>query len=256
MEGVTDPSFNQFDMGYPDSDLNASYGIVIPGEAKQFGPSKAPNRFAEWKREFDEYVKKGNVPQFQMVRFCRDHTSGTANGKVSARGMVADNDYAVGQLVDAISHSPYWKDTVICVVEDDAQNGIDHVDCHRSIAFVVSPFIKRGTHDSRFYNTDSMLHTIELLLGMKPMNGFDAVAEPLFVFDSKATNLDPYTAIKASSEISGEINKRNAYRSADSAKIPRFGEESAIDDDLNDILWGSIKGKPLGRDRLTEPDRD
>lgn len=242
LQGVTDPSFNQFDLGYPDSEINQLYGIKIPGEAVTFGESKAPSRFSEWKREFDGYVKSGNMPQFQMVRFCRDHTAGTGAGKLSPRAMVADNDYAVGQLVEAVSHSKYWKDTVICVVEDDAQAGIDHVDCHRSIAFVVSPFIRPGTHDSRFYNTDGMLHTMELLLGMPPMNGFDAVADPISVFDPKADNSKPYDAIRPSKEISAEINKKSAYRAGDSARVARYGEESEMDEQLNDILWGSIKG--------------
>ncbi|MFI5387364.1 MAG: hypothetical protein ACHQ50_14740, partial [Fimbriimonadales bacterium] len=198
--------------------------------------------FSEWKREFDGYVKSGNLPQFEMVRFCRDHTAGTAANQLSPRAMVADNDYAVGQIVAAVSHSRFWKDTAICIVEDDAQNGIDHVDCHRSIAFVISPFVPRGTHDSRFYNTDGMLRSVELLLGMPPMNGFDAVADPLYVFGKQANNSDPYDAIKPSQEISGAINKRSAYRSGDSARIGRFSEESEVDEQLNDILWRSIKG--------------
>lgn len=245
LAGVTDPNFNQFDMGYPDSELNQSYDLPIPGELKAFGATKAPNRFAEWKREFDGYVKSGNMPQFQMVRFCRDHTSGTSANKLSPSAMVADNDYAVGQLVEAVSHSRYWKDTVICVVEDDAQAGIDHVDCHRSIAFVISPFVKKSTHDSRFYNTDGMLRTMELILGMPPMNGFDAVADPLYVFGDRADNSDPYTAIKPSKDISGAMNTRASYRSADSARIGRYNEDSEMDVQLNDILWGAIKGKKL-----------
>jgi len=251
--GVTDPSFDQFDLSYPDSDINQSYGTEIPGELKAFGQNRSPSRFSEWKREFDGYVKSGNMPQFQMVRFCRDHTAGTRAGGLSPRAMVADNDYSVGQLVDAVSHSKFWKDTMICVVEDDAQNGLDHVDCHRSIAFVISPYIKRGSHDSRFYNTDGMIRTMEAVLGMPPMNGFDEVADPIDDFSSTPDNIEPYDAIKPSKEIAGEINKRDAYRSADSAKIPRYGEDSEMDEQLNDILWRSIKGTKMPDARRPSP---
>ncbi len=240
--GVTDPSFPEFDMAFPDSDLNQSYGVKIPGELATFGASRSPNRFAEWKREFDGYVKAGNLPQFEMVRFPRDHTAGTKDGSLSPRAMVADNDYAVGEVVEAVSHSPYWKDTLICIVEDDAQNGIDHVDCHRSIAFAIGPFVKRG-HDSRFYNSDGMLRTIEAILGMPPMNGFDMIADPLAVFSDKPDNIEPYVAIRPAQSISTQVSTREAYRSQDSARIKRFAEESETDVELNDILWGAIKGK-------------
>ena len=92
--------------------------------------------------------------------------------------MVADNDYAVGQVVEAVSHSRFWKSTVICVLEDDAQNGFDHVNCHRSTALVITPYMERGRHDSRFYNTDGMFRTMEVLLGLPPMTGFDPTAIP------------------------------------------------------------------------------
>jgi YVTN family beta-propeller protein len=253
--GVTDTNFNQYDMAYPDSDLTRHHGIDVPGELASFGKFKSPSRFSEWKREFDGFVKSGNMPSFQVIRFCRDHTSGTAVGKLSPRAMVADNDYAVGQLVEAVSNSTFWKDTVICVVEDDAQSGIDHVDCHRSIAFVVSPFVKTGTRDSRFYNTDSMIRTMESLLRMPPMNGFDAIASPLLVFGNKPENLSPYIAIKPSKQIAGAINQANAYRARDSAEISRFTEDSEMDEELNDILWGSVKGKPLRRPEADERTR-
>jgi hypothetical protein len=157
--------------------------------------------------------------------------------------MVADNDYAVGQVVDAVSHSPYWKRTVICVLEDDAQAGFDHVDCHRSPAFVISPWIEKGKVDSHFYNTDSMLRTMELVLGLKPLSQYDAVASPINVFSKNAINADPFEAILPAKKIVDDVNRRTAYRSADSDRlISRFNEESAPDIELNDILWGSIKG--------------
>ncbi len=246
-----DPDFREYDLAYPDSDLNKTHGVEVPGEMKSYGANGATSRFQEWKGHFDEYVRNGWMPKLQLVRFCRNHTAGTAKGQLTPRAMVADNDYAVGQLVEAISKSRFWKDTMICILEDDAQGGIDHVDTHRSPALVISPYVVKGTRDSRFYNTCGMLRTIELLLGLPPMNGYDAVADPLAVFGRKAANIDPFTAILIDKSIAGQINGANAYRSADSEKMSRFGEDSAVDLDLNDILWRSIKKRPLpARGRL------
>jgi hypothetical protein len=149
----------------------------------------------------------------------------------------------VGQIVETISHSPYWKSSAIVIVEDDAQNGYDHVDAHRSIAFAISPFIKKGSHDSRFYNTDSMLRTIELLLGMPPMTQYDAVAPYIDVFGDSPDNDAPYDAVLPTREILAEVNTRKAYRAKDSARLLKtLSEESGPDEQLNDILWRSIKG--------------
>lgn len=247
--GVTDVYFRQFDMAYADSEAYTTYGSKAPKQLATYGPKKSPSRFSEWKSEFDAYVRKGTLPQFMMMRFPRDHTGGTAAGVHSPRAMVADNDYAVGQIVDAVTHSPFWKDTVICILEDDAQAGMDHVDAHRSLAMVVSPFVPKSLHDSRFYNTDSVLRTMELLLGLPPMNGYDATAPTINIFDAKAQNTAPYTAILPAKEIVTEVNTPTAYRSKDSERlIGRFKEESLPDIELNDILWHSVKGnKPFPR---------
>ncbi|HLK14210.1 MAG TPA: alkaline phosphatase family protein, partial [Fimbriimonadaceae bacterium] len=163
LQPSTDPSFPEFDMDYADSDLWKRIGKSTARQEKTFGAFGAPSRIDEWKREFDGFIRSGKMPALQFLRLPRDHTSGTAAGQWSPRAMVADNDFAVGKLVEAVSHSPFWKNTAICVLEDDAQNGFDHVDCHRSTALVISPYMERGRHDSRFYNTDSMLRTMELL---------------------------------------------------------------------------------------------
>ena len=174
--GHSDTDFRQFDMNYPDSELGKLLNLSIQNEKTAYGSHKSSSRYAEWKREFDEYVKNGKLPQFEMIRLPRDHTSGTRAGSLSPEAMVADNDYGVGQVVEAISHSPYWKQSAIFILEDDAQGGFDHVDAHRSVGFVISPWVKRGTLDSRFYNTDSMLRTMGLLLGLPPLCQYDAVA--------------------------------------------------------------------------------
>jgi phospholipase C len=164
--------------------------------------------------------------------------------------MVAENDYAVGQLVEKVSNGPYWSKTAIFILEDDAQNGFDHVDAHRSTAFVISPFTKRGAVDSHFYNTDSVLRTMGLLLGLRPWNQYIATAYPMQVFDSGRVNSEPFTAILPSREIIGEVNEPRSYRSADSGRLfDRYEEESLPDMELNDILWGSIKGVDALRPR-------
>jgi hypothetical protein len=250
--GNTDLDFLQFDTAFADSEAWVKYGLApAPRQMASFGSHKDPSRITTWKREFDDYVKHGNLPRFSMLRLMRDHTAGTGNGQTSPRGMVADNDYSVGQVVDAISHSPYWKHTVICVLEDDAQAGFDHVDCHRSPAYVISPWIEKNKVDSHFYNTDSMLRTMELILGLKPLSQYDAVASPISIFSKSARNEEPFDAILPSKEIIGEVNRRTAYRSADSEKlIARYDEDSAPDIELNDILWGAIKGAKTPRPML------
>ena len=245
----TDDSFRQFDMSYADSDLWNMYQSPSPKLMKTYGDQNAISRYTEWKHQFDQMVANHQMPQLLMVRFCRDHTAGTTPGLDSPQAMVADNDYAVGQLVDAVSHSPFWKDTAIFVFEDDAQAGQDHVDCHRSTAYVISPFVHPGLVDSRFYNTDSALRTMELLLGIKPMNEYDATANPLMIFDSTPTNIDPYTAVAPDRRIATEVNTPKAYRAADSEKmISLYNEDSIADLQLNDILWHSIKGNAKATD--------
>jgi YVTN family beta-propeller protein len=239
----TDDSFRQFDMHYADSELGNLYSSNEPKQLKTYGAHSATSRYSEWKREFDGMVAKGQMPQLQMVRFCRDHTAGTSIGLGSPQAMVADNDYAVGKLIEDISNSPFWKDTAIFVFEDDAQAGQDHVDCHRSTAYVISPFVHPGLVDSRFYNTDSALRTMELLLGLQPMNQYDATANPFMIFDSTPTNAAPYRATMPAREIATAINTPKAYRANDSTKlISWYKEDSMADLELNDILWHSIKG--------------
>lgn len=241
----TDPNFREYDLNYPDSDAAQKHGIAPPKKAlTTFGVYKSPSRISEFLREYNGFVQSKKMPGLSLLRLPRDHTSGTTVDAPSARAMVADNDYAVGQLVEAVSRSPYWKKTAIFIVEDDAQNGYDHIDAHRSIAFVISPFVKKNSHDSRFYNTDSTLHTIENLLGLDPMNQYDAIAPTINVFTKKPDNAEPYTAILPDKKIIGQINTRTAYRAADSlSMLNPMREESLPDEVLNEILWRDAKGK-------------
>jgi YVTN family beta-propeller protein len=242
LEGRTDVNFLRFALEYADSNAWQAYNTVAPGQRTAYGKFNAPSRFAEWKREFDGYVQNNNLPALMLVRFPCDHTEGTTPGTRSARAMVADNDYAVGQLVETISKSKYWKETAIFIVEDDAQDGYDHVDAHRSTCYVISPYIKSGTVDHHFYNTDSILHTMEMLLGLPTTSQYDAIAPVFSFFGATPDNADAYTAVLPAREIIGEVNAKTAYRAEDSRKMDFSRADQAPEDVLNDILWHAIKG--------------
>lgn len=243
LDAKTDHDFREFDMAYTDSDAWVKLGKHYPKQKLEFGSHKEPCRFSEWKLEFDAYVRDGNLPPFIMIALPHNHTQGTAPGYATPSAMVADNDYAVGELVEAISHSPYWKDSVICILEDDAQNGRDHVDCHRSPTLIISPYCRRGQVDHRFWNTDSMLRTIEEMLGMAAMNQYDGFASPIDAFGLGATNSEPYTAEMPSAAILTAVNSVHAYRAKDSERILNaLKADQAPDEEFNDILWHAVKG--------------
>ena len=224
------------------------------------------SRFEEWKREFDAYERSGTLPQLEIVRFPRDHTSGTRAGENTPQAMVADNDLAVGKLVDAISHSADWASSAIFVVEDDAQDGPDHVDEQRAPFLLISPYAAGGVQHAR-YTQASVLRTIELLLGMGPMSPYDAGALPLSAAFRDAPDLRPYDAVPARTDLNAK-NARTAYRAADSARLDFAHADDVDDGTLNDILWHAVKGPgaPLPRygsfrsaaleDRGDEPERD
>ncbi len=157
LEGHFDPLFRSFDLDYSDQDR--------------------ASRFID---KLKQYEARGEMPQLTILRLPNDHTAGTRPEKPTPVAMVADNDLALGRVVEAVSHSKFWPETAIFVVEDDAQNGSDHVDAHRTVALVVSPYTKRAHVDSSFYSTSSMLRTMELVLGLEPMSQFDAAALPMY----------------------------------------------------------------------------
>jgi len=250
--GHTCFDFKQFDLTYPDSEAYKKLGLKPwPSQTTSFGAHKDSSRMGTFRREFEEFEKNGNLPGLVLMRLPRNHTAGTSEGESTPRACVADNDYAVGELVDMVSHSRFWKDTMICVLEDDAQAGFDHIDCHRSPALVISPYVERGKVDSRFYNTDSMLRTMEIALGIPAHNQYIAAASPIDVFTREEKNAEPYDAILPDKDIVGGFNRGDAYRSEDSRKlISLYRENSAPDVELNDILWGSMKGAIAPRPKL------
>ncbi len=197
-------------------------------------------RFTEWKREFDEYEKKGKLPGLTLVRLMHDHFGDYAtaiDGVNTPEVQIADNDYAVGLLVETVAHSKFKNDTLVFVIEDDAQDGGDHVDAHRSTAFVVGPYVKHGFVDSQRYNTVSMLRTIEEILGIKPLNLNDAHARPMVdAFDLKQAEWS-YTATP-----SAYLGKTKLPIPA--ARLPRAALEEAPNP-LHDAAWWAEQTKGM-----------
>lgn len=192
-------------------------------------------------KEFNDFVGKGTLPQFMIMSLGEDHTQGTSPGAPTPQACVASNDLALGKLVEGVSKSPVWKETAIFVIEDDAQNGADHVDAHRTIGLVISPYVRRHHLDSTQYGTVSMLRTMELILGLPPLSQFDAAATPMFESFSDQADLTPYAHEPARINLNAR-NERTAYGAERSSKMD-FSEYDKIDDfELNEILWRAVKG--------------
>lgn len=198
-------------------------------------------RYNIWKREFETYVKDGNLPTFEVISLPGDHTVATRPGAQTPSAMVAENDLALGNILDDISHSPYWINTAVFVIEDDAQNGPDHVDCHRTTAFVVSPYVRRKFVDHTMYSAVSVIRTMELILGLPPMTQYDAAAMPMWALFQAAPNLASYTAQPAQISIH-ELNTPQSFGAAASLEMPLDEADEADDGQLNEILWKSVRG--------------
>jgi DNA-binding beta-propeller fold protein YncE len=197
-------------------------------------------RFAEWKREFDAYESSHTLPPLEIVRFPRDHTSATRAGSVTPQGMIADNDLAVGKLVEAVSHSADWGSTAIFVIEDDAQYGADHVDEQRSTLYLASPYAAGGVQHA-MYTQASVLRTIEVILGLPPMSAYDAGAAPLTAAFTATPNAARFDALPAQVDVKAK-NASTAYRAADSARLDFSRADAADPATVNDILWHDAKG--------------
>jgi hypothetical protein len=204
--------------------------------------------FEQWKR--DRAAGHDTMPDYILLRLPNDHTAGTTPGGPTPRSSVADNDLAVGRAVEAVSHSAYWDDTAFFILEDDAQNGADHVDAHRSLSLVISkyaPHPKPGEDavvDSRFYSTVSVLRTMETLLGVPPMNNNDAFASLISSLFTGPGDQPPYDA-DFSNRDNGLIytaNKPSAVGAAASMKMDFTHADRAPTDKLNLILWQDARG--------------
>jgi DNA-binding beta-propeller fold protein YncE len=214
-----DPQYRAWDLSYRDVD-----------------------RAARFISELARFEREGEMPRLQILRLPQDHTWGARVGAGTPRAMVADNDLALGRIVEALSRSRFWASSAVFVVEDDAQDGPDHVDAHRTIAFVASPYARRGVVDSTAYTTCSMLRTIELILGLQPMSQFDALATPMYSCFHDKADLSPYVARPARVDLEERNTRRNAA-SRISAKLDFSREDAADMHLLNLAVWQAVRGE-------------
>ena len=188
-----------------------------------------------------EWEERDAMPGLVIVRLPNDHTYGTRVGKPTPTAMVADNDYALGLVVQGLSQSRFWPRTTIFVVEDDAQNGPDHVDAHRTVALCIGPHVKRGVVDSTMYSTSSMLRTMELVLGLQPMSQFDAAATPMYRSFAAEPDATPYEAVEPEVDRT-ELNAATAWGARLSETFDLSKEDAADDLQLNEVVWRSVRG--------------
>ena len=258
LEGHFSTTCRNFDMETPDAMTTDSYRaakaagrtnalITVQGDPGFRGAS----RFGAWLDEFRGFVAEREAgqdtfPNLSILRLPNNHTDGLSAGSPSPQFFVADNDYALGLLVETVSKSPYWKDTAIVVVEDDAQDGPDHVDSHRSVALVISAYNRPGQLIHEFHNTVSLIRTIELLLGIPPMNQLDGTAVPVNIFRQEA-DLRPYEAQLPNIALDNLITPR-PRDAATAYWIKRTAEQNMSHADmadpmtLNQIIWYSVRG--------------
>jgi hypothetical protein len=199
-------------------------------------------------KEFQRAEATGEWPNLVMVYLPNDHTSGTREGNPTPAAQVADNDLAVGKLVDAISHSRFWAKTCVFVIEDDPQAGFDHVDGHRSLCLVARPYTMRGGVVSAFYNQTSVLHTMELMLGLPPMNQMDAMAPVMRECFTERADVRPYT-YRPNKVPLDQMNPKKASLKGEALEEAMRSErenleepDRADEDALNRILWHAMRG--------------
>jgi DNA-binding beta-propeller fold protein YncE len=193
-----------------------------------------------WLKEFQQFVNQGSLPALEIMHLPGDHTSGGRPGRPTPKSHMADNDLALGRIVEAVSNSPYWKDTVFFVLEDDAQDGPDHVDSHRSALLVISAY-NRGGVIHRFVNTTDVLATIEEILGLDKLSQFDFFGRPLREIFNRMPDLTPYVALKPEQPID-ELNPANGPTAKASLELNLDQADAADEDAFNRVLWSAIKG--------------
>ncbi|HZY36650.1 MAG TPA: bifunctional YncE family protein/alkaline phosphatase family protein [Mucilaginibacter sp.] len=199
-------------------------------------------REAIWEHDFDSLLTINAVPQFNSLGISNDHTSGQRKGAISPIAAVADNDQGIGRFLEHLSKSSIWKESVVFILEDDAQSGPDHVDAHRSPVFVAGPYVKRNAVIHNMYSTSGVLRTIELILGLPPMSQYDAAATPLFACFTSKPDFSPYTVKPAQVD----LQQRNiaVNESSKRSQLFNFAKEDAVPDlELNDVIWKYVKGE-------------
>ncbi|MCA6450031.1 MAG: bifunctional YncE family protein/alkaline phosphatase family protein [Chitinophagaceae bacterium] len=198
-------------------------------------------RVGQWKRDFDSLLANNALPRLSTLRLINDHTEGLRLGKPTPFAHVADNDLSVGMFVEYLSKSPIWKESVVFILEDDAQDGPDHVDAHRSTAYVAGGMVKRGFVDHTMYSTSSMLRTIELILGIPPMSQYDAAATPMWRCFTNEVNLTPFTARPAGVGLNEKNTGMNEWQRKSEAFD--FSKEDRIPDRaFTEVIWKAVKG--------------
>jgi YVTN family beta-propeller protein len=259
LEGRFNTQFRNFDMATPDAMTVDSYRAARESNADPLiSGSHAEARFrgnsrlGSWLDEFRVYAAErtagtsDRLPNLSVLRLSNDHTDGLTAHKPTPQFYVADNDFALGLLVEAVSNSPYWKDTCIAVVEDDAQDGPDHVDAHRSVALLISAYNRPGTLVHEVHNTVSLIRTIELLLGIEPMNQLDATATPINIFRNEP-DLRPYKALLPDVALDNLLtpparDATAAYWMRRTAEQNMTHADMADPEILNRIIWFSVRG--------------
>jgi len=239
--GVTYRTYGEFADDYK-ANIPVLEGHFCPYFTSWDQEVRDTTRFNQWRREFDSLLAKNAVPQFNSLRFINDHTEGLKKGKPTPFVHVADNDWAVGMFVEYLSKSPIWKETAIFIVEDDAQNGPDHVDAHRTTAYVAGGFVKRKFIDHTMYSTSSMLRTMELILGIPPMTQYDAAAEPMWRCFTSAADLTVFVAVPSNISLSDKNMAVNKWQQK-SETFDFSKEDAAPDLEFSEVLWYAVKGE-------------
>jgi YVTN family beta-propeller protein len=198
-------------------------------------------RVNQWKKDFDSLVAANALPHLNTLRLINDHTEGMSRNRPTPFAHVADNDLSVGMFIEFLSKSPVWKESVVFILEDDAQNGPDHVDAHRSPAYIAGPYVKRNFVDHTAYTTSGMLRTIELILGIPPMSQYDAAATPLWRCFTATPDYTGFTALPAQVDIT-EKNLVWNELSERSAQFDLSKEDRVPDMEFSEVIWKGVKG--------------
>ena len=201
------------------------------------------HRMDVWTRELQQDVKNGTLPQLEIVRLPNDHTAALKAAAVTPRSLVADNDLAFGRMIEALSRSPYWRSTVVFVLEDDAQNGPDHIDSHRSELFVISAYNAPGVYH-RFTNTTDVVATMSEILHLGSLSQFDYFGRPMRDIFAKTPNLTPYIALKPTVSLT-DHNPRSGRGVTSSESLDLSAEDRADEDLFNEVLWRALKGDQI-----------
>lgn len=239
--GITYRSYGEFGE-YNNAHIKSLKGHMSPHSPGFDLDIQDQVRVDAWEHDFDSLLAVGAVPQLSTIRISDDHTSGQRKDKYTPIAAVADNDLAVGRLIDHLSHSPIWKESVMFMLEDDAQNGPDHIDAHRSPVYVAGPYVKRNAVVHSMYSTSGVLRTIELILGLPPMSQYDAAALPMYECFTAKPDFTPFVHKAALVD----LNARNMGKTKSSKRSEQFNfnkEDAAPDRDLNEVIWKSVKGE-------------